>query len=273
MAISSNGWQNLMRADYEASPIVGIYSQGMLFIFTYQSAIKAANFYSFSYGDICLSDRIRSCQIWGGDGSKMATEHTTAHYCRALKPGSSSLYQYLKLGNYFCLLFALQILPSYIMFAAIILFIVRVPVLSEHIQVVEPKVSTACSFLARTFFFERRFAVRVRAIVTYNKRPFGTFATVMPIASVSALITSKPIANPTTRTKIPRKIAAIPSLRTNLLIYILSGVSSSSALIANPAICPMKVRSPVNITTPSPLPSLLRVEKNATFLVYKGLSG
>ena len=159
------------------------------------------------------------------------------------------------------------------MFAAIILFMVSVPVLSEQMQVVEPRVSTAWSFLARTFFFERRFAVRVSAIVTYNKRPFGTFATVIPIASVRALITSKPIANPTTSTKMPRNIAAMPSLRTNLLIYMFRGVSSSSALMAKPAICPMKVRSPVNITTPSPLPSLLRVEKNATFLVYKGFSG
>ena len=116
------------------------------------------------------------------------------------------------------MLLALQILPSYIILAAIILFIVSVPVLSEQMQVVEPRVSTACSFLARTFFFDSRLAVRVRAIVTYNSRPFGTLATVMPIARVRALITSKPIANPTTSTKIPRKMAAIPNLRTNRLI-------------------------------------------------------
>jgi len=57
------------------------------------------------------------------------------------------------------------------------------------------------------------------------------------------------------------------------LISLLSGVYSSSADIANPAIWPIKVLSPVNMTTPFPLPSLLRVEKKAIFLVYSGLSG
>ena len=96
----------------------------------------------------------------------MATEQMTAHYRRALKPGSYSSYSNLKPGSYFCLLLALHILPSYMMLAAIILFIVSVPVLSEQMQVVDPRVSTAWSFLARTFFLDRRFAVRVRAIVT-----------------------------------------------------------------------------------------------------------
>lgn len=66
---------------------------------------------------------------------------------------------------------------------------VSVPVLSEQIQVVHPKVSTACKFLANTFFLANLFAVRVREMVTYNKRPFGTFATVIPIAKVRALMT------------------------------------------------------------------------------------
>ncbi len=54
------------------------------------------------------------------------------------------------------------------MFAAIILFIVSVPVLSEQMQVVEPRVSTTWSFLVRIFSFQRRFAVRLSAIVTYG---------------------------------------------------------------------------------------------------------
>lgn len=44
------------------------------------------------------------------------------------------------------------------------------------------------------------------------------------------------------------------------------------ALAAKLAICPMKVRSPVAKTTPLPVPSLLRVEKKAIFLVSSGLS-
>lgn len=60
----------------------------------------------------------------------------------------------------------------------------------------------------------------------------------------------------------------------NLLIYFCRGVISSSypAEEARLAICPMKVRSPVANTTPLPVPSLLRVEKKAMFLVSRGLS-
>lgn len=58
----------------------------------------------------------------------------------------------------------------------------------------------------------------------------------------------------------------------NLLISFFSGDYSSEALAAKLAICPIKVLSPVAKTTPFPPPSLLRVEKNAIFFVYKGLS-
>ena len=92
----------------------------------------------------------------------------------------------------------------------------------------------------------------------------------MPMASVSALTGWNPIPIPTPSTMQPIQTAAIPSLCTNLLIYLLSGVSSSSAPMANPAICPMKLRSPVNMTIPFPLPPQLRVEKKAIFFVYNG---
>lgn len=152
-------------------------------------------------------------------------------------------------------------------FAAIILFIVRVPVLSEQIQVVLPKVSTACKFLASTFFLASLFAVSVRAMVTSNKRPLGTLETVIPIASVRALMGSNPIPSPTDKTIIPKQMAAIPKRLTKRLISLFRGVSSYYALIASPAIWPMNVRSPVNMTTPLPDPELFSVEKNATFLV------
>ena len=60
----------------------------------------------------------------------------------------------------------------------------------------------------------------------------------------------------------------------NLLISSLRGESSSSypAVAARLAICPMKVRSPVLMTIPLPVPYLLRVEKKAMFLVSRGLS-
>jgi len=98
------------------------------------------------------------------------------------------LYSKGYVGSSFCLLAALKILPSYIKLAAIILFIVRVPVLSEQIQVVHPKVSTACRFLASTFLFASLLAVKVKEIVTSNNNPLGTLETVIPMAKVKALI-------------------------------------------------------------------------------------
>ena len=116
------------------------------------------------------------------------------------------------------MLFALKTFPEYITCAAIILFMVSVPVLSEQMQVVQPSVSTACNFFASTFFLASRFAVKVSEIVTYNSNPLGTFATVIPMASVRALIGSKPMPKPTDSTIIPRVTAAIPKRCTNLLI-------------------------------------------------------
>ena len=55
--------------------------------------------------------------------------------------------------------------------ATVILFWVRVPVLSEQMTLVEPKVSTPSKFFTRQFFLAILWAVRVRVIVTVIKRP------------------------------------------------------------------------------------------------------
>ncbi len=72
---------------------------------------------------------------------------------------------------------------------------------------------------------------------------------------------------------IPTHTAIIPNLDTNLSIYFANGVYYYYDIEANPAICPIKVLSPVNNTTPLPLPYLFNVEKKAIFLDYKGLLG
>jgi hypothetical protein len=59
---------------------------------------------------------------------------------------------------------------------------VKVPVLSEHIQLVEPSVYTASKFLHKTFYDANLFAVRVKPTVTYTIIPSGTLAVIIPIA-------------------------------------------------------------------------------------------
>ena len=59
------------------------------------------------------------------------------------------------------------------------------PVLSEHITVVAPKVSIASKFLIRQFFFEIRLAIKVSATVIVASRPSGTLATKIDIKKIT----------------------------------------------------------------------------------------
>ena len=155
------------------------------------------------------------------------------------------------------------------MFAAVILFIVKVPVLSEQMQLVAPKVSTASKYFTNTFLSDNLLAVRVSPIVISTMRPSGTLAVITPIAKTKLRITGYPIANPNPKRSPPMNRENIVSRIMKRLIYCCRGVcySCSPAVAAKLAICPMKVLSPVAKTTPLPVPSLLRVEKKAMFLV------
>lgn len=64
-------------------------------------------------------------------------------------------------------------------------FWVKVPVLSEQMQDVEPNVSTDSRFLTRTIFLAMRLAVKARANVTVAGSPSGTLAIRIPIAKMT----------------------------------------------------------------------------------------
>jgi len=90
--ISSTAWKNFIKADSEASPMVGTSNQSMCFIFYYHSFRNSSSFILFYSGSRCLSSLMRCCSVSGADLSNMATEQTTAHSCKALNPGSVRLY-------------------------------------------------------------------------------------------------------------------------------------------------------------------------------------
>lgn len=144
-------------------------------------------------------------------------------------------------------------------------FCVRVPVLSEQMQVVEPRVSTASRFFTSTDFFAMRFAVNERLTVTVARRPSGTLATIIPMAKIKFLTTPYPNAKPRIRNKAPkpRAIQVINLMKISISWAI--GVYIVSATVARFAILPITVESPVLNTIPSPTPVVHMVPKNATF--------
>merc|ERR1719331_1549003 len=150
---------------------------------------------------------------------------------------------------------------------------VKVPVLSEQMHVVEPRVSTPSRSLTSTFEENIRWAVRLRQTSTVTMSPSGTLATMMPIMNTKFCIISVPRANPIMKKLTPRKIAIMEMRNTNEFISVLIGLGSSSLrLEVNLAMRPITVLSPVRTTIPCACPSGHSVPKKQRFCVSSGFS-
>ena len=139
-------------------------------------------------------------------------------------------------------------------FFTVILFSVRVPVLSEHIMLTEPKVSTAASFLTIAFSFIILWTPRARTIATIAGRPSGIAATARLIDVNSISNQSLPwnieIININKHIKTAPKPKAFPT-KANFFWRSVVSFSSSSSI---EAILPISVFIPVATTMPHPLP-------------------
>ena len=144
--------------------------------------------------------------------------------------------------------------------------IVRVPVLSVQMTVVEPSVSTAASFRSSACRRAMRITPSDSATVTTAGKPSGTAATARLIdvrkSSAGAVprISPRPNSNPTMPS------VAQSRIRPNESSFRCNGVvSSAPALVIRPAIWPSSVRIAVATTTASPVPAATLVPTNTMF--------
>lgn len=138
----------------------------------------------------------------------------------------------------------------------VIMFWVSVPVLSEQMHEVDPKVSIDSRFLTRTFFLAILFAVKANYIVTAATTPSGTFATNTPIAIIKLDKASYPQTNPKMK-KITASVKAMyETYLMNKFISFDNVEDPDIAEDAKVAICPITVLSPVSNTKPTPDPTV-----------------
>ena len=111
---------------------------------------------------------------------------------------------------------------------AVISFWVKVPVLSAHITVILPRVSTARSFLTIAFLLTILFMPRANTIVTIAGNPSGIAATARLIETINISIIFLPCNIPTVNTIIHTIIVIIPRYFPRAFNFFCKGVNSSS---------------------------------------------
>ena len=152
-------------------------------------------------------------------------------------------------------------------FSTVILFCVKVPVLSEHITVLLPNVSTAGNLFTIAFFLTIFCTPIAKTIVDTAAKPSGIAATASDTAVINIFIGSFPSIIPAINIIIHIAIAAIPNVLLNLFNFFCKGVSCFSVLFIIPAILPTSVVIPVSTTIPFPLPYVTKLDENSIFVL------
>ena len=149
--------------------------------------------------------------------------------------------------------------PGIAISRAVILFSVRVPVLSEQIADVEPSVSTAGS----------RFTIALRSAisrvpidssaVTTAGRPVGIAATASATPVMNRVSKDSPRARPSSTTSTSAAAAIDAMIFDSASSCFCSGVLSASVPASSSAMWPISVPIPVAVTTISPRPRVTAV--------------
>ena len=169
-----------------------------------------------------------------------------------------SLHRVIPFKNSLCSSFPRSFFPKIFWFvkqlSTVILFWVRVPVLSEHTTLTAPSVSTEGSFLTIVCTFTILVTLRARQMVTTAGSPSGTAATARDMAVISISIRfrfwSSAIIKRAAHKSRDRRLNIFPSSPS----LFCKGVSSSWLSLIRDAIFPISVSIPVAVTIPSPLP-------------------
>ena len=177
---------------------------------------------------------------------------------RSPPSSTPSLHRVIPFKNSLCSSFPRSFFPSSFwlvkQLSTVILFWVRVPVLSEQTTLTAPSVSTEGSFLTMVCTFTILVTLNARQIVTTAGSPSGTAATARDMAVISISIrflfcTSAMTKRAAQRSR-DRMLSSFPSSPS----LFCSGVSSSWLSLMREAIFPISVSIPVAVTIPSPRP-------------------
>ena len=140
-------------------------------------------------------------------------------------------------------------------FVMVISFWVNVPVLSEQIAVVAPRVSTETKDFTMAFLSAILFMPIDKTIVTTAVSPSGIAATARETATIKLSKSESPVLKyPTTNTIIQTTTTRIAKSFDNLFNCLCNGVSLSSTWWRLDAIFPISVSEPVWVTIPLACP-------------------
>ena len=148
----------------------------------------------------------------------------------------------------------------------VIWFFVKVPVLSEHITVVQPSVSTDGSLRMIALCLTIRCTPMERIMVEIAGSPSGIAPTASEIATISILTTGRPFSSPIAKMRTHITIAAMPITLPSFSRRTCIGVCVSESLSSILAIFPISVSIPVPTTIPRPCPNVTTPLEYAIFL-------